>query len=261
MEISGKVAIVTGAGSGIGQAMALRLAGLGAKVLAVDVDDAGGAETVRQATASGGTASFLHVDVTSPEGLAEMVAIAGRTYGALHILHNNAGITMGQPDFANADPVRAQLLIRTNLLGVILGTQAAIPALRESGGGVVLNTASAAGLRPWTNDPIYSASKAGVVFFTRALAPELGQARIRINCVCPGVVRTPLVGKSARVQAMSPAERAQFEAMIAAMPLIEPGEVVDAFIDQIRDDSLTGQARHVGRQPLGPEDQITGGII
>ncbi len=241
--------------------MAVRLTGLGASVLVADVDDAGGAETVRQASASGGAASFLHVDVTSPEGLAQMVATALQTYGALHVLHNNAGITMGVPDFTGADAARAQLLVRTNLLGVILGTQAAIPALRESGGGVVLNTASAAGLRPWINDPIYSASKAGVVFFTRALAPELSPMGIRINCVCPGVVRTPLVAKSVRVEAMSSAERAQFDAAIAGMPLIEPAEVVDAFVDQIRDDNLTGEARHIGRQALPPEDQITGGII
>jgi 3-oxoacyl-[acyl-carrier protein] reductase len=261
VEIAGKVAIVTGAGSGIGQAMALRLATLGASVLVADVDGAGGAETVRQATAAGGAASFIHVDVTSTDDLGRMIATAVQTYGALDILHNNAGITMGQGQFVETDSARAQLLVRTNLLGVILGTQAAVPVLREFGGGVILNTASAAGLRPWTNDPIYSATKAGVVFFTRALAPELLPLGIRINCVCPGVVRTPLVGKSVRVQSMSVAERAQFDATIAAMPLIEPAEVVDAFIDQITDESITGQARHVGRQPLPPEGQTIGGII
>lgn len=260
MEISGKVAIVTGGGSGIGEAMVKRLASLGAKVVVADVDDAGGRRVVESVEEMPGVASFLHVDVTSPAELAEMVAETERRYGGLDILHNNAGITVGEGEFKDASVVRMEAVVRTNLLGPILGTQAALAALTRSKG-VVLNTASASGLRAWTNDPVYSATKAGVVFFTQAMAEQLKPLGIRINAVCPGVVRTPLVGKSVRVQNMGEAERQQFEAMIKAMPLIEPNEVVDVLIEQITDDNLTGETRHVARQGLPPEGQTIGGVI
>ena len=260
MEIAGKVAIVTGGGSGIGEAMVLRLAALGARVLVVDLDDEAGAHTVEQVEAMPGVASFLHIDVTSPAELAEMVAEAQRRYGALDILHNNAGITTAEADFAQAGILRIEAVVRTNLLAVMLGTQAALPALAKSKG-VILNTASAAGLRAWTNDPVYSATKAGVVFFTQALAEQLKPQGIRINAVCPGVVRTPLVGKTVRADQMGEAERTQFEAMVKSLPLIETIQVVDILIDQITDDSLTGETRYVGNYPFPPEGKVISGLI
>lgn len=260
MDISGKVAIVTGGGSGIGEAMVLRLASLGAKVLVADVDDEGGARTVQQVEEMPGVASFFHVDVTSPAELKEMVQHAVRLYGALDILHNNAGITTASGEFADADILRIEAVVRTNLLGAIQGTHAALPALTKSQG-VVVNTASASGLRAWSNDPVYSATKAGVVFFTQALAAQLKPQGVRVNAVCPGVVRTPLINKSVRVQNMSDTERTQFDAMIASLPLIEPVEVVDALIDLITNDDITGETRYVGKQPLPPEGNVIGGVI
>lgn len=260
MEIAGKVAIVTGAGSGIGRATAVRLAGLGAKVLLADVDDDGGIETLEAIEREGGTAYFLHTDVGSGEALRRMVQAAVSRWGGLDILHNNAGITTGAPDFPSTEDERIEAVVRTNLLGVILGTQMALPALQQSKG-VVVSTASAAGLRPWTNDPVYSATKAGVVFFTQALAGQQADLGVRFNCVCPGVVRTPLVGKSARVRAMGEEERKQFEAVIAGLPLIEPDEVVDAVIEQIANDGINGEARDFVRVPLPGEGSIIGGII
>ena len=260
MEIADKVAIVTGGGSGIGEAMVRRLASLGAKVLVADVDDEGGRRVVDSVEGMPGVASFVHVDVTSPAQLAEMVAAAELRYGGLDILHNNAGITVGEGDFKDASVLRMEAVVRTNLLGPILGTQAALAALTKSKG-IILNTASASGLRAWTNDPVYSATKAGVVFFTQALAEQLKPLGIRINAVCPGVVRTPLVGKSVRVQSMSDAERQQFEAMMQALPLIEPNEVIDVLIDQITNDSLTGETRLVSRQVLPAEGLTIGGVI
>ena len=260
MEIAGKVAIVTGGGSGIGEAMVLRLASLGARVLVADIDDAGGAHTVELVEALPGVASFLHVDVTSPAELVGMVAEAERRYGGLDILHNNAGITTAAVNFAQADILRIEAVVRTNLLGVMLGTQAALPALARSKG-VILNTASVSGLHAWTNDPVYSATKAGVVFFTQALAEQLKPLGIRINAVCPGIVRTPLVGKTLRADQMGEAERAQFEATIKALPLIETIEVVDVLIDQITNDSLNGETRYVGNQPLPAGGQVISGLI
>ncbi len=260
MDVAGKVAIVTGGGSGIGEAMVRRLASLGARVLVADVDDAGGRRVVESVAEMPGVASFLHVDVTSPAEIAEMIAEAQRRYGALDILHNNAGITVGEAEFGEAPVTRIESVVRTNLLGPIFGTQAALPAMAGRGG-VILNTASAAGLRAWVNDPVYSATKAGVVFFTRALAEQLRPLNIRINAVCPGVVRTPLVHKSARVSSMTDSERAQFDAMIGTLPLIEPNEVIDVLIDQIGDDTLTGETRLLARQPLPEETATIGGII
>jgi NAD(P)-dependent dehydrogenase (short-subunit alcohol dehydrogenase family) len=260
MDISGKVAIVTGGGSGIGEAMVRRLASLGAKVLIADVDDAGGARVVQQVEEMPGVASFMHVDVTSQAELKVMVAEAVRRYGGLDILHNNAGITTASGTFAEADVLRIETVIRTNLLGVIQGTHAALAELTKSKG-VIANTASASGLRAWTNDPVYSATKAGVVFFTQSLAEQLKPAGIRINAVCPGVVRTPLIGKSIRSEGMREAERAQLEAAIKAMPLIDPETVIDALIDQIANDSLTGETRYVGNQTLPEEGKVIGGVI
>ncbi len=260
MEIAGKVAIVTGGGSGIGEAMVRRLASLGAKVLVADVDDEGGRRVAESVAEMPGVASFLHVDVTSPAELAEMVAQAQRRYGGLDILHNNAGITVGEGEFTEASVLRIEAVVRTNLLGPILGTQAALGALSKSRG-VVLNTASASGIRAWVNDPVYSATKAGVVFFTQAAAEQFKPLGVRINAVCPGVVRTPLVQKSARVQAMSDDERSQFEAMIRALPLIEPNEVVDVLVDQITNDDLTGETRLLSRQPMPAEGVTIGGVI
>lgn len=260
MEIAGKVAIVTGGGSGIGEAMVRRLALLGARVLVADVDDRGGRRVVESLADAPGVASFLHVDVTSPAQLAEMVAEAERRYGGLDILHNNAGITGGEGLFQDTGILRIEAVVRTNLLGPILGTHAALPALTKRKG-VIVNTASASGLRPWVNDPVYSATKAGVVFFTQSLAVQLRPLGVRINAVCPGVVRTPLVHKSARVQAMSAAERAEFDASIAAMPLIEPGEVADVLVDQITNDALTGEVRLLSRQPMPPEGETIGGMV
>ncbi len=260
MDITGKVAIVTGGGSGIGEAMVTRLASLGAKVLVADIDDVGGRRVADSVGEMPGVASFFHVDVTSPGDLAAMVAEAERRYGGLDILHNNAGITAGEGDFKDMSVVRVEAVVRTNLLGPILGTQAALSALTRSKG-VVLNTASASGLRAWTADPVYSATKAGVVFFTQAMAEQLKPLGIRINAVCPGVVRTPLVGKSVRARNRSEAEREQVEAAIMAMPLIEANEVIDVLIEQITNDSLTGETRHVARQGLLPEGQTIGGVI
>jgi NAD(P)-dependent dehydrogenase (short-subunit alcohol dehydrogenase family) len=260
LDIAGKAAIVTGAGSGIGQAMAVRLASLGARVLVADLDEDGGISTVETIEKAGGTAYFLRTDVGSVDDLTRMVRASQSRWGSLDILHNNAGITTGMPDFPSSELDGIAAVVRTNLLGVILGTHIALPALQQSRG-VVVSTASLSGLRPWSNDPVYSATKAAVVFFTQALATQQAASGVRFNCVCPGVVRTPLIGKSIRVRSLPEAERKQFEAAIAAMPLIEPSEVVDALVDQITNDAINGEARHIARAPLPAEGTVIGGVI
>ena len=249
MEPEGKVAIVTGAGSGIGRATALALAGAGASVVVADVDDDGGRETVALVKQAGGKASFVHTDVTKREDLEAAVAFAEETYGGLDILHSNAGVNTSGARFPDAPPEFWEKTLDINLRAVIAGTQAAVPAMRRRGGGVIVNTASMAGVIQYIPDPIYAATKHGVVGLTRALVFLRPEANIRVNCVCPGVVDTPMIHKG--VEQLTPEQRAQRDAMMSSMPLMQPSEIAEAVLGIVRDDSLAGEAIGVtyGRPP------------
>lgn len=243
MDPAGKVALVTGASSGIGRATALALAQAGASIVLADVDEAGGAETVSLVEAAGGKAAFVRTDVTSREDLERAVAFAEETLGGLDIAHNNAGINTPGPRYPDADGAAWEKTIAINLWAVIAGTQAEVPAMRRRGGGVIVNTASIAGVIQYVPDPIYAATKHGVVGFTRALATLNLESNIRVNCVCPGVVNTPMIRKG--LEELTVEQRAQRDAMIGSMPLIEPGEIAEAVLELVRDDSLAGEAMGV----------------
>ena len=255
MEISGKVAIVTGASSGIGRVAALRLAGLGARVIVSDIDEEGGAATVQAIVDAAGVAAFVRTDVSSFADITALIARTVELYGGLDILYNNAGIVVASPTLAEAHPVKVEAALKINLMAPILLTQAATAALSASRG-VVINTASVSGLRPWPVDPIYSSTKAGVVFFTQAVAPQLHRLGIRINAVCPGMVRTAMVGHTANGLGLS-SEKVDS----LSRHLLEPDEIVDAVIDLIQDDSITGEARYVGRLGLPPEGGLLKSIV
>lgn len=243
MDPDGKVAIVTGAGSGIGRATALALAQAGASVVAADVNAEGSAETVSLIEAAGGKAAFVQCDVTSRADLEATVAFAEKTYGGLDILHNNAGIGVPPPRFPAASPETWERVMAVNLWAVIAGVEAAVPAMRRRGGGAIVNTASMAGVIQYTPDPIYAATKHGVVGLTRALFFLRDEANIRVNCVCPGVVDTPMIRSNAG--ALTPEQLAERDAAIARMPLIQPSEVAEAVLELIRNDSLVGEAMGV----------------
>ena len=249
MNPEGKVAMVTGGSSGIGRATASALAEAGASVVIADVDDNGGNDTVALIEGSGGKAAFVHTDVTNRQDLERMVAFAEETFGGLDILHNNAGVNTGLPRFPDAPPERWEQTFAVNLWAVIAGTQAAVPAMRRRGGGVIVNTASIAGIIRYEPDPIYGATKHGVVGLTRALAFLKEEANVRVNCVCPGVVDTPMLTRG--LAEMTPEERAQRDAIVAAMPLIPPSDVAAAVLEFVRDDSLAGEVMGVmyGRPP------------
>ena len=249
MEIKDKVALVTGAGSGIGRASAARLAQEGASAVVVDVNDDGGRETVAQIEAAGGRAAFVHADVTSEADAKAMIAFAEETFGGLDILHNNAGIISGQPRYPDGDPGAWIRMLDINLRGVILGTQFAIPALRKRGGGAIVSTASMAGIGyGYPLNPVYAASKGGVVLFTASMA-TLKEENIRVNCVCPGVVNTPMlrgVGDVApNVDVGDSEARRQFAERLRSLQVLEPEEIADAVIEFVRDDSLAGRAMMV----------------
>jgi NAD(P)-dependent dehydrogenase (short-subunit alcohol dehydrogenase family) len=258
MDPEGKVALVTGGGSGIGRATALALARRGAMVVIADIDENGGKETVRLAEEEGAKAAFIRTDVTKAEEIERMVAFAEETFGGLDIAHNNAGVGTPQPRFPAAPRELWERTLAVDLWAVIAGVQAQAPALRRRGGGAIINTASIAGAIGYQPDPIYGAAKHGVVGLTRALVFLKDEANIRVNCVCPGVVDTPMI--RAGYAHLSEDERAQRDAVIAQMPLIKPEEIADAVMELITDDSLAGEAMGVianrGRRLIPPAIQF-----
>jgi len=189
----GKVAVVTGAASGIGRAVALLFAEHGAAVMASDVDDAGGAETVAQIARAGGAARFVHTDVGDPQAVERMVAATVEAFGRLHFAHNNAGIGGAGAEIPD-HPIDAwQRGIDIMLSGVFYGLKYEIPAILRSGGGAIVNTSSGAGLIGFPGMAAYVAAKHGVIGLTRTAALEWGHRGIRINAICPGTARSGMV--------------------------------------------------------------------
>lgn len=197
MRLEGKVALVTGAGSGIGRATALLFAREGAKVLVVDVNTAAGKETVDQIAAAGGQAAFAHADVSKAVDCAAMVQAAEKNFGKLNVLFNNAGISHADDDDAVKTSEEVwDLTMAINLKSVFLGCKFGIPALRRAGGGSVINTASfVAHLGAATPQLAYTASKGGVLAMSRELAAVHARENIRVNALSPGPLRTELLMK------------------------------------------------------------------
>ncbi|MEX2237966.1 MAG: SDR family NAD(P)-dependent oxidoreductase [Dehalococcoidia bacterium] len=236
MDVAGTTSIVTGGGSGIGRAAALLLAEKGSSVFLIDVDGPGMAETEALIAAAGGKSAAAEADVSDPEALRGALE-AGRDWaGFVSVLVNNAGIATPRPGWLEVPPEDWSKVIDVDLSAVIHGTQIAAELMRDTGG-VVINTASMAGLYAWPGDPVYSAAKAGVVFFTRAAAEWMEPLRIRVNCVCPGVVDTPLVRRG-----VESSEDDEIRRRFETITLIQPRQVAEGMLTLIEDDTLTGQA-------------------
>jgi len=244
MDIKGKVAVITGGASGIGRATAERLAAEGAAIVVADVNEGMGAETITALHGLGARATFVKADVTLEAGVSQMLQTAVDQFGRLDILYNNAGIAVGRPNFQSVDVARWRRVLDIDLMAVILGCHFAAPIMEKRGGGVIVNTASMAGLYPFKDDPVYGAAKAGVVNFTYSLAPWASRLNIRVNCVCPGVVDTPLVRKAAEAAA-----KAGRPTGVPAT-ILPPSAIADAVTTLIKDDSLAGRAIEV--RPTGP---------
>ncbi len=196
-RLDGKVALITGAASGIGRESSLLFAKEGASVLAVDVNETDGQATVDAILGDGGRAHFVRADVSAAEDCERMIAAAESTFGSLDVLFNNAGIMHADDADAidTAEPVW-DLTMRVNLKGVYLGCKFGIPALRRAGGGSIINTASfVAQLGAATPQLAYTASKGGVLAMTRELAVVHARENIRVNALCPGPLRTELLMK------------------------------------------------------------------
>jgi NAD(P)-dependent dehydrogenase (short-subunit alcohol dehydrogenase family) len=196
-RLQDKVALITGAGSGIGRETSLLFAAEGAAVVAVDVNEAAAEETVEKVRAAGGEATAHRADVSSAEDSQAMVAAAEDAYGRLDVLFNNAGIMHSDDDDAVSTEVDIwDLTIDINAKGVFLGCKYGIPALRRAGGGSIINTASfVALLGAATPQVAYTASKGAVLAMTRELAVVHARENIRVNALCPGPLRTELLMK------------------------------------------------------------------
>jgi NAD(P)-dependent dehydrogenase (short-subunit alcohol dehydrogenase family) len=197
MRLEGKVALITGAGSGMGRRAASLFAGEGASVVVSDVVEDAWNEAVDEIRGAGGTAAFVRADVSNSSDAEAMIRFAGETYGGLHVLYNNAGVFL--PDDGGTVETSEEVWDRVmgiNLKGVWLGCKYGIPAMLESGGGSIINVASFVALMGAATAQIaYTATKGGVLSMTREMAVEYARRGIRANALCPGPIETPLLAE------------------------------------------------------------------
>jgi NAD(P)-dependent dehydrogenase (short-subunit alcohol dehydrogenase family) len=192
-KLEGKVAVVTGAASGLGRASALRFAKEGAAVVAADLNSQGGELVVSEIAAAGGRGVYQRSDVTSESDVKALIERAVREYGRLDITYNNAGVigAMGSIDSTTEADWDKTFAILTK--AVFFGIKHSVKPMRKAGGGSIISTASIAGMSGSFRLHAYSAAKAAVINLTRTAALELGKDKIRVNCICPGIISTPLV--------------------------------------------------------------------
>lgn len=233
-QLDGKVALVTGAASGIGRATAKRLCSEGARVIVADIDEGNGKQVADEVKGE-----FLRLDVGDPAAWQDAARAIRAGHGGLDIAHLNAGITLLQPganlggnafDIATLSDSDYRRIMGVNVDGVVYGVRAVTPLIEARGGGAIVATASVAGLIAFGADPVYTATKHAVVGLVRGLAPTLEPRHITINAICPGVVATNILGPG-----MADGARA------AGIPIMEPEQIADAVFHAMSS-GATGQA-------------------
>jgi 2-hydroxycyclohexanecarboxyl-CoA dehydrogenase len=223
MTMKDKIAVVTGAGSGIGRATAQALASKGAHVVVADIDPAGGEATASTIREQGGKAEFMPVDMTDSASIEAIAAAAQARFGPIGILVNGAGWGRNGP-FVEGSSEFWNKLIALNLVGPMTLAKALLPAMMQAGGGKIVNIASDAGRVGSLGETVYSAAKGGLIAFTKSLARETARYQVNVNCVCPGPTDTPL---------MAAVPDKVKEALTKAIPfrrLGKPEEVADAVV-------------------------------
>ena len=243
--IDGRVAIVTGAASGIGRASAQTLAGHGASVVVADINVAGARDTVALIEDAGGTAVAVEADISSEASIAAMVDAAVSTFGALHLLHNNAAdvtIIQRDSDIVNMDVEVWDRTMAVNLRGPMLGCKYAIPHMIEAGGGAIVTTSSTSGQFGDLSRAAYGVSKSGIDSLTRYVATLYGKQGIRANAVAPGVVKTPSLAANVTAD-----ELALFERNHVTPGMGEPHHIAQVVAFLLSDGAayITGQVVNV----------------
>lgn len=195
MKLDNKVAIITGAGAGLGRASAIMFAKEGAKIVVADIADTAGEETVAAIKSGGGEAIFVHTDVTLASDAENLIKATMRKFGKIDILFNNAGITHPKTPIEDLDESVWDRHYAINVKGIFLITKRAVPIMKKARGGVIINMASVAGLRPRIGSAAYASSKAAVINLTKELALELASDNIRVNCICPVVADTAMASQ------------------------------------------------------------------
>ncbi len=192
MKLLGKVAIVTGAASGIGRASAIAFSREGAKVVVADRNADGGAESVAAIQSAGGTAHFAQVDVAKEVDIRQMIDDAVTRWGRIDVLFNNAGVVLVR-SIEQMTEDEWDRVMSINVKAAFLAAKHVVPIMRWNGGGTILNTGSIASFTGQVGTPAYSASKGAIALLTKSLALDLGRDNIRVNCICPGITDTPML--------------------------------------------------------------------
>jgi len=225
-RLDGKVAIITGGSSGIGEASARLFHAEGARLVIADIRDGRGEALAREL---GPRASYVHCDVSVEADVETAVGSAVARFGGLDVMFNNAGIAGAVGGVEDVTVEAFDRTLAVNLRGVFLGVKHAAPALRRRGHGSIINTASVAGIRTGYGNHVYSAAKAGVIQFTRSVAMELGEQGIRVNCVLPGYIPTPMIGLARGLTAEEAEGKLGIveDAFTGAQPIRGPGTPLD----------------------------------
>jgi NAD(P)-dependent dehydrogenase (short-subunit alcohol dehydrogenase family) len=253
-RLDGKVAVITGAASGIGRGTALCLAKEGAAVVAADLNSQGGERVIGEVAAAGGRAVFQHTDVTSEADIKSAVDRAVKDYGRLDIMFNNAGLVGAVGPIEAVSTEDWDKTVAVLLRSVFLGIKYAVEPMRKVGGGSIISTSSVASFLPSPYGAAYAASKGAIISLTRAAALQLGRDRIRVNCICPGVISTPIWGALPGMDDPAVLEQALGQAQTIRR-VGRPEDIASMVLFLAGDESqwITGQAMIVdGGVTVGP---------